>query len=303
MLLKQSGGYEPRDPSVIFHNGAYYHCFVRGAAEICVAKSNTLEKLISGDTVTVFTPEANKPYSKELWAPELHIINEICYIYVACDDGNNVNHRMYVLTNDSCDPMNPFRMVGKMSDESDRWAIDATVFSYGGRLYTVWSGWDNTVNDRQNLYIAEMSDPCTISSKRVLISTPEHDWEKLDCIGDGVHRPFINEGPFAYISDGELKGIFYSASGSWANHYCIGFLAFRGTDPMQSDSWVKQPFPALSIHDGWNGPGHCSLFSDGKSEYIAFHTYDEGKTCGWQNVHAVISSFKFENGKIVLLDF
>ena len=38
-------------------------------------------------------------YSKELWAPELHIIDGKCYIYVACDNGNNYNHRMYVLEN------------------------------------------------------------------------------------------------------------------------------------------------------------------------------------------------------------
>ena len=298
MLLKKSGGYEARDPSVVSHGGIYYHCFVKGAAEICVARSHTLDELINGETVTAFSPEPGTPYSKELWAPELHIIDGVCYIYVACDDGDNCNHRMYVLTNDSCDPMKPYRMVGKMSDDSDRWAIDATVFKYNGRLYTVWSGWESTVNDRQNLYIAEMSDPCTISSKRVLISTPEHDWEKMDCIGDGIHKPFINEGPFAYISGGELKGMFYSASGSWANHYCIGFLAFCGTDPMDPECWVKQPFPALCIDDGYNGPGHCSLFNDGEAEYIAFHTYDEGRTCGWSHVHAIVAPFEFKDGKL-----
>jgi hypothetical protein len=160
-------------------------------------------------------------------------------------------------------------MVGKVGDATDRWAIDGTVFKYRGKLYMIWSGWESTVNDRQNLYIAEMSDPCTISSERVLISTPEHDWEKIDCIGDGKNKPFINEGPFAYTCGEKLCGLFYSASGSWSNHYCIGFLEFRGTDPMNPENWIKQPFPALSIHDGYNGPGHCSIFSDGEREYIA----------------------------------
>lgn len=298
MLLKKSGGYEPRDPSVIYHEGAYYHCFVKGAEEIRVAKSAELSELINGEQICVYKPEPNTAYSKELWAPELHVIDGKCYIYVACDDGNNVNHRMYVLTNDSSDPLAPYRMVGKVGDATDRWAIDGTVFKYRGKLYMIWSGWESTVNDRQNLYIAEMSDPCTISSERVLISTPEHDWEKIDCIGDGIHKPFINEGPFAYVSGDELKGIFYSASGSWSNHYCIGFIAFPGTDPMDPASWSKQPFPALSIHDGYNGPGHCSIFNDGNAEYMAFHTYDEGATCGWSNVHAIVAPFELKDGKL-----
>jgi GH43 family beta-xylosidase len=257
-----------------------------------------LSELIDAKPVIVFDPGENTPYSKELWAPELHIIDGICYIYVACDDGQNVNHRMYVLTNDCDRPAEPYRMIGKIADESDRWAIDGTILKYGGRLYMIWSGWDNTVNDRQNLYIAEMSNPYTISSKRVLISTPEYDWEKIDCIGDGKTKPFINEGPFAHVCKDDLKGLFYSASGSWANHYCIGYLKFVGTDPMNPESWVKQPFPALSIHDGWNGPGHCSVFNDGEKDYMAFHTYDEGATGGWSNVHAVVAPFTMKDGKI-----
>ena len=27
MLLKESGGFEARDPWIIYHNGMYYHCF------------------------------------------------------------------------------------------------------------------------------------------------------------------------------------------------------------------------------------------------------------------------------------
>lgn len=300
MLLKKSGGYEARDPSVVYHGGIYYHCFVKGAEEIYIAGSAELSELINSEQIRVYKPEPNTPYSKELWAPELHIIDGVCYIYVACDDGDNYNHRMYVLTNDSSDPTRPYRMVGKLTDASDRWAIDGTVFKYGDKLYTVWSGWEGTVNERQNLYIAEMSDPYTICSERVLISTPEHDWEKIDCIGDGKNKPFINEGPFAYTCGEKLCGLFYSASGSWSNHYCIGFLEFRGTDPMNPKNWIKQPFPALSIHDGYNGPGHCSIFSEGEREYIAFHTYDEGKTYGWSNVHAIVAPFEFKDGKLKL---
>jgi GH43 family beta-xylosidase len=40
-----------------------------------------------------------------LWAPEIHFIRGNWYIYFALDDGDNANHRMYVIT--ALDPNNP----------------------------------------------------------------------------------------------------------------------------------------------------------------------------------------------------
>lgn len=297
MLLKQSGGYEARDPFVTYIDGAWYHLFTVGADSLYVSRADAPERLIDATPVCVYKPEADKPYSRELWAPELHVIDGKCYVYVACDDGDNYHHRMYVLTNDSPNPQAPYRMLGQMSDATDKWAIDATLLRIGTQLYTVWSGWEGDENVCQNLYIAKMSDPCTISSERVMISTPEYAWEKMDC--DGVGLPFINEGPCAYEKDGYLR-LLYSASGSWANNYCIGSLDFLGGDPMCADNWKKQSYPALSQADGWNGPGHCSVVSDGTRDYIAFHVYDDGATCGWDHVHAVIAPFEICDGKIVL---
>ena len=297
MLLKKSGGSEARDPWVTYCEGKYYHCFVNGAGSICVACADAPADLIDAKPICVYTPEAGKEYSKELWAPELHVIDGKCYIYVACDDGDNYNHRMYVLTNGSPNPQAPYRMAGKICDETDKWAIDGTVFSYQNGLYMIWSGWEGDVNVCQNLYIAKMSDPYTISSRRVKISAPEYPWEKMDC--DGVNLPFINEGPCVYQKNGALY-VLYSASGSWANHYCLGILTFQGGDLLNPGNWKKQAYPALCMDDGWNGPGHCSVCSGGEKDYIAFHTYDEGETRGWNHVHAVVSPFAIKNGKIVL---
>ena len=77
-------------------------------------------------------------------------------------------------------------------------------------------------------------------------------------------------------------------------------LTLVGKDPMKRESWVKHPTPVLSQADGFNGPGHCSVFSDGKKDYIAFHMFDEGKTEGWQNVHAVVYPFELKEGKICI---
>ena len=297
MLLKKSGGFEARDPWVTRYREYYYHCFTIGAARIYVTKSATIAGLATEEPVLVWTPEEGKPYSKELWAPELHIIDGKCYIYVACDDGDNYHHRMYVLANDSDDPTKPYRMGGKVSDPSDKWAIDATILSYEDKLYMIWSGWEGEENVCQNLYIAEMSDPYTIGTPRVLLSEPEYDWERVNC--DGKNVPYINEGACVYKQDGKLR-ILYSGSHSNWNTYCLGCLEFTGTNVMERAHWAKYPMPVLSQAEGWNGPGHCSVFSDGKTDYIAFHVFDEGKTEGWCNVHAEIHAFELKDGKIVL---
>lgn len=70
-------------------------------------------------------------YSKELWAPEIHFIQGKWYFYFAADDGNNLNHRMYVLENNSADPMQgEWIFKGKVVDNSDKWAIDGDVFEH-----------------------------------------------------------------------------------------------------------------------------------------------------------------------------
>jgi beta-xylosidase len=57
----------------------------------------------------VYTPPA--PLG-DVWAPELHQINGAFYIYVAMDtNGDNANHRMYVLEGTSTsDPTQPFNV-------------------------------------------------------------------------------------------------------------------------------------------------------------------------------------------------
>ncbi|MCZ4136287.1 alpha-N-arabinofuranosidase, partial [Escherichia coli] len=108
-----------------------------------------------------------------IWAPELHYINGAWYIYYAKDDGDNVNHRMYVMENTSPDPtQGNWQYKGQITDPTNKWAIDGTVLQTGGQLYFIWSGWEGDTNVRQNLYIAHMSNPWTIDSNRVEIARP-----------------------------------------------------------------------------------------------------------------------------------
>lgn len=290
-----------RDPFITKHNGKYYHCFTVDSASVSVSCADTVEGLQSAEAKLVFLPEEGTEYCKEVWAPELHIIDGKSYIYVACDDGQNCNHRMYVLTNNSPDPMEgEYTMLGKITDESDHWAIDGTILQHGGKQYFVWSGWEGNVNICQNLYIAQMSGPCKISSKRVMISTPQYDWEKLGSRGV-IGSPYINEGPFAVYNNGETY-ISYSAAGSWCENYCIAMLKLVGDNPLDKNSWEKLPEPIFSINETVKGAGHCSIIEENGRYSVFFHAWEKAESpISWKNVSLWQGEMHF-NGDGITID-
>jgi GH43 family beta-xylosidase len=262
------------DPWVIFHNGFYYYCYA-GASKIWISKASRLQDIGKGKKVIVWKAPFGTEYSKEIWAPELHYLDGKWYVYFAADDGDNQNHRMYVLEGTSPDPQGEYVFKGKIADPSDKWAIDGTVLVLDfGEKYFIWSGWEGDVNVQQNLYIAPMSNPWTISGERVLISRPEYAWEQIG-------RPLINEGPQVLKHDTHTF-IIYSASGSWTDAYCLGQLALVGENPLDPASWVKKAVPVFSPTDTVFGPGHASFTTspDGTEDWIVYHAA-KYKGAGW----------------------
>jgi GH43 family beta-xylosidase len=167
------------DPWIIARNGVYYYMNTTGST-LAIRKTRHIETLADAEPKVVWRAPASGPYSRDIWAPELHFLRGKWYIYFAAGVGRNESHRIWVLENDAADPTEgEWRMKGKIADPSDRWAIDATVFEQGSRLYMIWSGWEGEVDGVQSLYIAELSDPWTVNGRRVRISTPEFPWEKI----------------------------------------------------------------------------------------------------------------------------
>lgn len=275
------------DPWITEHNGEYYYCFSAWDNVVWVNKLSSIAQITWDGCAFVYVAPQEGMYSHEYWAPELHYINGEWYIYVAADDGNNENHRMYVLKGTSQDPMQPFEMVGQITDPSNKWAIDGTVMQYGDELYFIWSGWEGDVNVAQNIYIAHMSDPCTIDSERVCISVPEYAWEK-------VGEPHVNEGPAVLQHDGKTF-LTYSASGSWTDDYCLGMLTLVGDDPMNPEHWEKSSKPVFKKRPGTcYGPGHNSFCAapDG-SIWMIYHANLESGT-GWDGRSIWITPVTFE---------
>jgi GH43 family beta-xylosidase len=283
---------EGQDPWVVAHGGLYYYCYSTGR-DIRVRVSRRLELIGEGeDTVLWGAPDAGG-YSQNVWAPEMHRVGGRWYVYFSADDGENRNHRMYVLRSEGDDPVGPYVFVGKVAGMADRWAIDGTLYqSDAGELYFIWSGWpppppdtpdapDNAGGDReQNLYIAAMSDPVTVVGEGVLMSSPTLDWE----VGS---EPRVNEGP-EILRRGEKVHVIYSAGGSWTDDYCLGRLTLKGDDPLAPGAWEKHGEAVFKKTGEVFGPGHASFVrldgadgdEGGRGDWIVYHAA-RFKGAGW----------------------
>lgn len=275
------------DPWAIYHDGYYYYMNSMGR-RLVIRKTRSLAALKTAQQKTIWTPPDQGAYSQDIWAPELHFIHKKWYVYFAADDGNNNNHRIYVLENASADPMQGnWVFKGKVADPSDKWAIDASVFTYKGRLYMIWSGWEGDENGQQNIYIAKMKDPWTIEGKRTRVSYPRYAWEKFGDLHDNVNPPHVNvnEGPEILQHHDDLF-LVYSASGCWTDHYALGMLKLvNKRNLLDSASWKKYPEPVFkeAPENSVYAPGHNSFFMspDGKESWILYHANDHpGQGCG-----------------------
>jgi GH43 family beta-xylosidase len=287
-VINQDGA----DPWVYKHSNGYYYMTKTTGNNVTLWRSRTLTGLDAGDSKVVFTPPASGPNSKNIWAPELHWINNAWYIYYAADDGVNDNHRMFVLRNTSADPFSgTWTDLGKIYDAAhDTWAIDGTVLNVAGRLYFIWSGWPGTTNVTQNLYIAPMDTPSHISGPRVQISTPTYAWET-------VGTPTVNEGPEVLVKNGVIS-LIYSASGSWTDAYKLGQLTASTTaDLLNPASWVKKSTPVFQSGNGIYGPGHCAFTKsyDGTEDWIVYHAA-RYQGAGWtRNIRAQKFTWNADN--------
>ena len=208
------------DPWTIYKNGWYYYTHTTGR-NLTLRKTRSIADLRAAEVKVVWTPPSAGPYSKDIWAPELHFIAGKSYLYFAADDGRNRNHRLYVLENASADPLEGmWIMKGKLTTPGDHWSIDASVFEHEGKLYLIWSGWEGDENGRQDIYICRMLNPWTTTGERVMISRPSYSWEKIGDINrpgpDDKRHVDVNEGPEALVRNGRVF-IVYSASGCWTD--------------------------------------------------------------------------------------
>jgi GH43 family beta-xylosidase len=257
-----------QDPWVVPHDGSLLLVQSGGNhRKIVVKRFQDLARMDRNAETVIWTAGGRNAPHQQVWAPELHQIEGRWYVYYSAGDGRPGNHRTYALVAD--DPLGPYEPLGKVCDpESDVWAIDLTVFRHAGRLYAVWSGWEGPADGfPQNLYIAPMSDPSTISGRRRCISRPEHGWE--------TSVAAVNEGPevIRHPRSGRLFCL-YAADASWTQAYKMGLLEWTGGDVADPASWRKMPRPWFT------GGGHGCVVDTPGGAHLVYHRKISGDP-GW----------------------
>lgn len=268
---------------MIFHGGFYYYSESRDHRRIYIRRSRTIAGIGQEPGVCVWTAPARGFNSKNLWAPELHLIDGKWFIYYAADDGRHEHRRMWVLESDGSDPRGGYRCRGRL--ETGGWAIDGTVLALDdGRKYLIWSGWPGRRNGQQNLYAAGLKDPATISSPRVLIGAPDQGWER-------VAMP-VCEAPQVLKRNGDIF-VVYSASGSWSSDCCLGLLQNKSQDVLNPLAWIKHGPVFRKTEQVW-GVGHCTFVKSlcQSEDWMIYHSKSSSRP-GWEDHHVQARRFSW----------
>ena len=276
------------DPWIIAANGQFYMTFTLGN-RVEIWASGSLEDFRNCRKSLIWEPR-DSGWVPGIWAPELHQLNGIWYVYFCGEKPGqgNPSHRTLVLRSRLQDPMDRsgWEFVGPLRGIPDHWNIDATVFSpRPNELYCCYSGWPlgDHSDTQQDLFLIKLASPeVAIENTLVCISRASLPWERPD----GGRRG-VNEGP-TWVSLPGFQGIVYSAHGSWTSEYKLGIIQLVGNDPLKESSWRKRNAPLLVAdpsRGGPFGPGHASFIA---SPYNDGHVYciyhgTEKQNEGWNN--------------------
>ncbi len=275
------------DPWVVRRDGAYYYVKSQDR-RIWVARSTRLSELFAAPARAVWSAPDTGWNRTHIWAPEMHFVDGRWYIYYTAgrDGPPFTSQHAGVLQSADDDALGRWADRGPVytgdsvgTGMGDRWSIDMTVGRIAGRDYAVWSGWaQRAATDKtpQQLYIAPLANPWTITSNRVLLSAPDAEWERgpeLD----------LQEGP-QFLTRGADVFVIYSTRDSWLKDYALGQLRLRDTtaNPLDPANWTKSG-PVFTGNERVYGVGHASFVTspDGTEHWIVYHSKD-APTPGWR---------------------
>jgi GH43 family beta-xylosidase len=284
-------GLRAADPSVLRVGGTYVAVQSSGGG-IVVRQASSTDGLAAAPARRVWSDTRGRG---EVWAPEIVTDGGRFFIYFTA--GTGAAHRMFVISSATAD--SGYTAETELALPGGKWAIDGTMFVFGGQRWFVWSGWAGDTDVEQNLYIARMSGPATPAGARYVLSQPRESWERV------VGNPYVNEAPEAIKDPSGQLHIVYSANGSWSDQYCVAEVRLRaGGDPASVWDWYKSNgclfgSNRATMMAGWDpaltvdGPGHPSfalLNGDiatsppaGPRFPLMFHAVPKGTPYEWAN--------------------
>jgi len=263
------------DPYVMLHTDGYYYYTRTLGDRLDIWKSRTLTGIDLGERKTIWTASSGL---RDIWAPEIHHINEKWYLYYTGNTGcGDACRGIYVLENVSDDPLHG-EWVEKGKVNTQYAGLDGSVFEHHGQLYFTYAAYGEWSGSHgSGIAIASMSNPWTLNGDDVIVTYPEYEWEQK-----GMH---VNEGSVILKRNNHLF-LVYSGSACWEDDYAIGMLSTSvDSDLLDPNSWTKSTKPVFStsVKNGVYGPGHNSFVrsKDGTEDWIVYHGNSEpGQGCG-----------------------
>jgi GH43 family beta-xylosidase len=254
-------------PHATLYQGKYYFTCQSSGEAIGFRIVDDLHDITTAEQHIVWSPDSIR--IEHIWAPEMHRINDNWYIYFEGDDGNTDDHQLYVLECTDNDPLRGhWQLCGTLRTNADwNFGLHPNVLQMpDGQLYLLWSGWPSrrAEAETQCIYMARMSDPCTVVSERVLLSQPELEWERQWINPDGsraAYPIYVNENPQAFLTpDGQHVCIFYSASGIWTVYNTLGCLtAPADANLLDPAAWSKKPEPVAIADSTFYGTSNICI--------------------------------------------
>ena len=304
---------ELSDPYMTFYKGKYY-LMGTGRKSISFRVGDTIENTLNAKPIDIYKIPQSDIVHENLWAPELHIIRGIPYIFTTVGKKEWYTVRCHVLRCNG-DPSNPKdwgnpRLVIKPDGTELNEAgisLDMTYFCVDEIHYVMWSNriiHNNNSNvpicETANLYIATINpdEPWRLTSKPVCICRPEYGWNRL-------HQEVV-EGPYCLQRGDDL---FVSISGSSTGKpelYCVGLLhTKRNCNLLSAEAWKLVPYPLLTKESvvGEYGPGHNNFIKDLENgdDIMVYHAIAHAKDkintakrqMGLRRVHWGVSGYPY----------
>lgn len=262
------------DPCVTMYQSKYY-LSSSGNQNIVLRCADTPEGVFSAEPVVIYrVPLQPGQHMNGTWAAELHVIDEIPYLFTTiCPNGDWMHVKSVILRCTGSNLMEPsaweaprycIKANGELLTEGGI-SLDMTHFRDHGTDYVMWSdrkiryGTDPLIIEPADIYIATI-DPATpwqLTSDPVCALRPVLGWDRCETE--------VEEGPYLLRRGDDLFVTVSGSSTGMADLYAVGLLrAKSGSNLLNPTSWDWWPYPLLTKESvpGEFGPGHNNFVKD-----------------------------------------
>lgn len=293
------------DPCIKKWKDKYYFIATNdadGNNSLYIREADSIPELVDAEEKLLLDAYTYEHIKGFLWAPEFHQIGEDLYIFHAATSSEFFFIESHVMKlkrggNPSVkeDWSMPQRVLKKdgtyLCEEGKVISLDMTVIPWNGEYYVSWSERQFVPVDLGAwIYIAKINpeEPWKLISEPVVLTKPDYGWAN--------NHVFVDEGPYAIITDKKLSLTFSSALVD--STYVVGLLtAEHGAELLNPESWTKGNYPMLTSRSvpGEFGPGHNSYVTDDEgvvwSAYHARPGIEAPRSSGLRRVHFDIDGY------------